>query len=252
MGYEVYYPRFKIPGARPSPDYEVPLLDAGTAQRVETPPSAKPGKQAPEAIKPQAEARPARVESIQPNTPSTAVEKSAESASVPTKPDSAAADDELRFSLQYFAINENLAIINEAPHQLRGKQNRESQLLLQAILAAILPAQEGLELAPVEFDWPIAEGLAAADPRRAASLALHGFINQRQEQDGFANLLVFAAQIHTLLLGERDGEVFGDQESADMTSKLTVTHSLQSMLVHPLLKRETWAHLQSLRSRLLA
>ena len=131
-----------------------------------------------------------------------------------------------------------------------GKQNRDSMNLLQAILDALLPDGEDLSLAAVEFAWPIAEGLAAADPRRAAALALQGFINQRQEQDQFSNLLIFSGQIHRLLLPQAADESYGDQVSEQLQSQLTVTHSLQSMLVHPLLKRETWAHLQPLRQRL--
>ncbi len=234
MGYDVYYPRYQIPGARPSPDYDFPASSqtddkapAHDLQResapqpetlVSTPGKSETGR---------------RVQSVKPEQP----------------PENQDADD-LRFSLQYFAINEVLAIINEAPHQLRGKQNRDSMNLLQAILDALLPDGEDLSLAAVEFAWPIAEGLAAADPRRAAALALQGFINQRQEQDQFSNLLIFSGQIHRLLLPQAADESYGDQVSEQLQSQLTVTHSLQSMLVHPLLKRETWAHLQPLRQRL--
>ena len=117
-------------------------------------------------------------------------------------------------------------------------------------MQALLPAQELPPLDPSPFNWPIAEGLSAADPKQAARLALQGFINQRCEQDGFTNLLVFTAQIQDLFWAKGKEESFGDQTQSALKCELTLTHSLQSMLVHPLLKREVWSHIQPLRKRL--
>lgn len=240
MGFEVYYPRYRLPGAKPSPTYEIPAVSPREKPEAQQKP---PQRQA--ALGKAAEPAKPSSEPLQPIS----TEKSEPKADRPGTTSQPA--EELRFSLQFFAINENLAILSEEPHQLHGKQSRDSMTLLRAIIKAILPADTGeIELSAVELDWPIAEGLAAPDPRRAATLAVQGFINQRQEQDRFANLLIFSGQIHQLLVAQQGAESYGDQESDKLKSRLTVTHSLQSMLVHPLLKRDTWAHLQSLKKRL--
>lgn len=256
MGYEVYYPRFKLPGAKPSPRYQLPAVEveveeaASTAVETTATPS---GRVIPDSAAPIKQPRPSPLPKPEPEK--IKPRGKPESAAPTVEPASASSDmseqqDELRFSLQYFAVNGSLAVINEAPHQLRGKQSRESMALLQAIVKALLPEQDIPGLDPLAFDWPIAEGLTASDPKRAASLALQGFINQRHAQDGFANLLVFAAQIQDLLDPAGQSDSLGDQTQTALKCQLTTTHSLQSMLVHPQLKREVWAHLQPLRQRL--
>lgn len=278
MGYEVYYPRFKLPGAKASPHYELPepetrspqagpakpepvsaretMATAATATNHQGRKATKARPQSPDLAGIGNRAESAASENAGQETENNAEQSPVVKSAKPAEGGAAntASGEELRFSLQFFAINSSLAVVNEIPHQLAGKENREGQLLLQAILAALLPGDDQPVLSPQMFDWPIAEGLSAPDPRRAASLALQGFINQRQEQDGFTNLLVFSAQVHELLVPDcksksADG-AYGDQQSENMNSQLTFTHSLQSMLVHPLLKRDAWAHMQALRQRL--
>ncbi len=157
--------------------------------------------------------------------------------------------DSLKFRLQYYAIGDQLAIINEEPFEILGKQGRESLVLLKAILHALKPGFDS-PLKSESFDWPIAEGLSAAEPERAARLALQGFINQRQSQERFSNLLVFTAQLGRLFNENSPDEPFGDVKGSAINCQLTLTHSLHSILACPLLKREVWAHLQPLLNRL--
>ena len=155
--------------------------------------------------------------------------------------------------LQYFAINRQLAVISETPHQLQAMPNRDSTDLLSAILRALLPAPMDGGIAPddrIGFDWPLAEGLRVDDPRRAAALALQGFINQRQQQDGFAELLLFSSRLPRILTGDDQAEATGERSIDGFQCRLVFTRDLHSMLAHPLLKREVWSHLQGLCSRL--
>ena len=159
---------------------------------------------------------------------------------------------ELRFSLQFYRVNAQLAVINEAPHEAGGRENQQATSLLANLLAALGFGQEGLAgLTADKFNWPIAEGLGAVgDSRHAAKLALNGFITQRHEQQGFSNLLLMTAQLADLMTFHSEQLDMGDQDLVDVPFKLTITHSLHAMLAHSDLKREAWQHSTALRERL--
>ncbi len=252
MGYQAYYPRFVLPGAKASPNYQLPeRVDPALPeqQSVTSEPTAK--------VQAVSQGRPAihipakRAKPTVLRESRQAVREGA--ASEVVQPDDVGpASDQLRFNLQYYRINSQLAVISETPHQLRGKQSRDSTGLLTAILRALVPnfGESDPELRGEAFNWPLAEGIGNDDPRRAAVLALQGFINQRQAQDGFANLLIFTTQLPQLLAGNDDEELAGDKQLDSLQCQVTFTHSLHSMLAHSILKRDCWLHLQALRKRL--
>ena len=159
---------------------------------------------------------------------------------------------ELRFSLQFYLVNAQLAVINEVPHEAGGRENQQATTLLANLLAALGFGQEELAgLTADSFNWPIAEGLGAvADSRHAAKLALDGFIAQRHEQQGFSNLLLLTAQLADLMAFNSEQPDMGDQDLVNVPFKLTITHSLHAMLAHSDLKREAWQHSTALRERL--
>lgn len=253
MGYQVYYPRFILPGAKPSPHYALPVDSVAEAAASETgKPEAKIAVAPAAAVTAARElTRPART-AQRPGKPATAKQPAASKPAVTGTP-AASPDQEvtevLRFNLQYFPINDSLAVINESPHQLGGRQGKEVQELLCAILRALsVPLPEN-GLQAEYFNWPLAEGLEVmGDGRRA----LQGFISQRQEQDRFQNLLVFTAQLADLLSPRSDNrdEHYGDHGAVAAGYQLCISHSLPAMIAHPQLKREVWAHLQALRGRL--
>ena len=158
----------------------------------------------------------------------------------------------LRFSVQFFRVNAQLAVINEAPHEAGGRENQQATSLLTNLLVALGLGQEELAgLTADRFNWPIAEGLGAmGDSRHAAKLALNGFITQRHEQQGFSNLLLLTAQLVDLMSDHSERPDMGDQKRVDAPYKFTITHSLHAMLAHSDLKREAWQHLATLRGRL--
>ena len=159
---------------------------------------------------------------------------------------------ELRFSLQFYRVNAQLAVINEAPREAGGRENQQATSLLANLLAALGFGQEELTgLTADRFNWPIAEGFGAVgDSRHAAKLALNGFITQRHEQQGFSNLLLMTAQLADLMTFNSEQPDMGDQDLVDVPFKLTITHSLHAMLAHSDLKREAWQHSTALRERL--
>lgn len=265
MGYQVYYPRFVLPGAKPSPRYELPdgdEIEAAAASPAVADSSASP-RQVPQSSSRNSELAKVREQFSEDSKQARPVRKPAKAPSVESRPTAEPATNltsnessaELRFSLQFYAINESLAVINESPHQVSGKQHKEVQELLSAILMALNVSLPANGLLAEQFNWPLAEGLdVMGDPRRAAGLALQGFVSQRQEQQRFQNLLVFTNQLPDLLTPDsmKNKESFGDLGEVEAGYQLTLSHSLSAMLAHPQLKREVWSHLQVLRNRLSA
>ncbi len=254
MGYQVYYPRAILPGAKPSPTYD--LGDTPVEKPVDSDPAKTARSIAKSDVADKQVLREAKIAKVSQSKKATTTPKSK-----PDAVDSPAtetnvepvqieqANDSLQFSLQYFAINDRLAVINEEPHQLRGKQQKDSLALLRAILQAVDPELD-IELKAEQFDWPLAEGLSDTEPEKAAQLALQGFINQRQSQEGFSNLIFFTAQLGGLLNPQGKDKPLGEVAESSLQCQLTITHSLHSMLVVPLLKKEVWSHLQPVRARL--
>lgn len=257
MGIQPYFPRVPVPGAKPSPPY---AIDVATASPVVARSSLE--KQSITAASPShhpaPRSRPAAIQSASLHT--TAISRESESvaqAPAPSAslPASLGADPGLRFCLNYYRISSTLAVIDEVPFERSHRVSDSVLILLRSILQALGVNCEESELKPEPFNWPLETSIdIQVDPALAAQQALLGYMAKRQQSDGFRHLLVFAAQLSTLLPADRQiqGEPVAsrDQAASPGHYSITVTHSLQSLLAHPILKRETWAHLQALRRRL--
>jgi hypothetical protein len=268
MGYQQYYSRFILPGAKASVIDMAELADFETAKTARSPRMA---------IGDQDKVKRRGVTSAQdgahvtksgiagattPSSPSAsraaelAVSNRQETRLAPDATAETSATDtnteSLRFNLQFYRINEQLAVVNEAPHQLRGKDNKDAVGLLKNILLALGVGQQSASSLQADgFQWPIAEGLdAGSDPKHAAKLALQGFISQRHEQFGFDNLLLLTAQLSPMMTAAGGKQTLGELKSQESAYTVTLSHSLQAMLAHPELKREAWMHMQALRSRI--
>ena len=274
MGVQVYFPRAVLSGAKPSPNYDfTPEQGLATEhRRIEQPGEVMGG---PAAGSVRARVDQELITSLAQSRKKSDSEERAESRkrSISQGPSISSvheADipdldtDGLRFTLHYIRINESLAVIDEVPHQLAKSGSTAAQKLLKSILAA-LGIDVGMTAFTFEsFSWPIKAGLIMRnDPAEEARKALSGFLQMRHETDRFRNLLVFAGQVDSLLVQEnakseiRDFEVKGFKTEAEKAAKedssayyMTVTNSLHSLLVHSMLKRETWQQLQALRQRL--
>jgi len=266
MGVEQYYSRYVLVGAKASviPAAAQDIYDPQGSQQLpaktrqaEPPRSeldAKPGSDAgkrhgaiaaEEETRHQRQVRPAEAETGRAETGRAEI-KRAETGKEQIP------GEALRFSVQFFRVNAQLAVINEAPHEAGGRENQQATSLLTNLLVALGLGQEELAgLTADRFNWPIAEGLGAmGDSRHAAKLALNGFIAQRHEQQGFSNLLLLTAQLVDVMSDHSGQPAMGDQKRVDAPYKFTITHSLHAMLAHSDLKREAWQHLATLRGRL--
>ena len=267
MGYEQYYSRYVLVGAKASviPAAARDIYDPEGSQQLPAktrqaePPRSeldvKPGSDAGKRhgaiaaeeveTRHQRQVRPAEAETGSAET------GSAETGRAETGKEQIPGES-LRFSVQFFRVNAQLAVINEAPHEAGGRENQQATSLLINLLVALGLGQEELAgLTADRFNWPIAEGLdAMGDSHYAAKLALNGFITQRHEQQGFSNLLLLTAQLVDVMSDHSERPDMGDQKRVDAPYKFTITHSLHAMLAHSDLKREAWQHLATLRGRL--
>ncbi len=254
MDVQPYFPRQVLVGALPSPVYEFPASDAVTHELSE--------ESAAVAIRTMAEAKVQGLDAIEElrsrSNPSrkaatvTAIRQGQQEA--PTGDSESSAGAEVAtgpiFNLRYYRITDELAVLDEIPPQGSAQLNKDSQKLMLAILRAVGPELSTQSLRAEEFSWPPQANYSKKhSPQVEAAKALTGFLQMRQETDGFTNLLVFAAQLEDVLLQTPKDNVTRDFDS-DKGYLITVTHSLASMLAVATLKRDVWQHLQPLRKRL--
>lgn len=256
MGIQPYFPRVPVPGAKQSPQYviEIPVTASSVAvSNTENlaPVALTPVTDLPKPRKAQGKANITKVPAT--DLPRTSLPET------PILPSTGSSEweDRLHFRVNYYRISSTLAVIDEVPFQQQTQEPDAVRLLLKAILQALGVNLETTGLQPDQFNWPLESGIKVkGDPALAAQQALLGYITMRQQRDGFEQLLVFSAQLSTLLLRDMAGQGTEldrfDQLAAGGHFHITVTHSLQSLLAHPILKRETWEHLQALRQRMVS
>lgn len=290
MGIDVFYPRAPVPGARPSPDYDLSMpafllrgaavagevdkagrktvqqsgekpgdqvVKSGTGPGIgEAPQQASRTRSAREALGLQDKASrkqpAAAAESLAGARQATATEQLTDSANV-----EAGTETTPRFRLQYRRINKQLAVLQEVPVHAQQQLTSQTTQLLNNILRALdVEPEEENQANPTGselFNWPLSSELPAeeATPRRA-SQALLGFIAMRRQRDDFRNLLVFTSQTGQIveLLPEAETATGGDYRIDKLDCWLTRVSSLQEMLSLPSIKREVWQDLQPLRARL--
>ena len=243
MGIDQYYPRRELPRAKPSPHFEFdaepeptsPLPAAATKLQAKAKASSRL-----QALKDE----PAPVEPV-PNIP--APPRRTSTRKIATESTAAA---KLSFVLDYYAINNVLAVLVDRPPQIAREQQQQAAELLQGILRAVLPVAPADLPRPENFSWPLLATMAGDRSEQSAARALHGFIRSKQERDGFANLVVFSEQLGPLLQQAQAAAADFPATFTGRELRLTLCHSLSSMLALPEMKRETWQGLQALRGRL--
>ena len=234
MGIQQYYPRSALAGAKASP--LAPSITVSTPSAALSVDSEEATPQSPPVSDEEALPEPE-------NEPGKEREQEAESGGEPQAG--------LRFELCYYKINAELAVIDEIPHHSGEKSHSHSLALLRAILLALGVDSKDCQFKPETFSWPLAAALEMkSEPALEARKALLGFIKKRQEIDLFRNLLIFAGQIDEILMHAEGGEEVRDHQFANCNYHVTITSSLRSRLAYPMLKRDTWHHLQPLRQRL--
>lgn len=268
MGIQTLYPRRRVAGARPSPAYDYPVQETAAADAkplTETQAQATAGSGVMTSLRsrltdlPGTEARrkPAlAAEQSRDRRADSAGKQQTRSAGTELQAAPGAEKDVadyLRFKVNYLQFGQQLAVLQEVPWQTGDQNNTETEILLRNILLALdLPVPEQLPRVEV-FNWPLSPDMPDAEATREhAAQALGGFIAMRRQRDGFANLLVFTAQLQALLTGADQSETSADFHWQKLNCHITSVTSLQAMLAVPALKKEVWQQLQPLRTRLQA
>jgi hypothetical protein len=250
MDIQPYFPRKVLPGAKPSPHYDIPVAPA----RVAKPEKAANVAQAKQGIRGAGLATIDELrstpESVRKATVTPILQQNKEVAERPDSKTVVEQESTLRFTLRYYRIDDRLVVLDEVPSQGSDQLGRESRKLVQAILKALGCSSAELSMQVEEFSWPVQSGYFMKNsPEVEAARAISGFLQMRQETDGFANLLIFAGQVEELFLQNAPDKTARDFESSK-GYHISVTHSLASMLAVPNLKRDVWQHLQPLRKRI--
>lgn len=257
MDIQTYFPRQILPGAKPSPDYDFPVISTAAAEPHESTPAGAVsasrgidktgGLEAIEELRSRAPVgRKASVTPIRKEIEAPQDDRATDAAAPAVDP-----RNNLSFTLRYYRISENLVVLDEVPPQGSRQLGEESLALLRGILKAV--GEDGSDLSAnfEEFSWPLQSGYSMKNsPEIEAAKALSGFLQMRHETDGFSNLLVFAGQLEAVLLG-KDANIDARDSESCRGYFVTVTHSLASMLSVPDLKRDVWQHLQALRKRMV-
>jgi hypothetical protein len=151
-------------------------------------------------------------------------------------------DAELRFSLQFYRVSEQLAVINEVPFLHSSRSEKEVTNLLQAILRAL--GQEITELPAVaRFNWPLSADDNASDRRASeAYQALTGFMRKRLGSSFYDVVVVFGNQCEVLFDSSGVGPLL--EESSN---RVIHTHSLDNIVQVPALKQSVWESIRVVR-----
>ena len=167
------------------------------------------------------------------------------------EPEAISHENELSFSINFYHINESLAVIDDFPIQQSATAKAQSLNLLINIVKALDIDVDLRELREEKLTWPLAEGLTSLkDEISAARMMMLGFIERKSEQKAFKNLLVFAGVIEGLLVSPEKIADNRDYLHHSNNFYVTVTHSLQSMLSLPELKKDVWNQVQPLKERI--
>ena len=259
MGIDVYYSRVILPAAKVSPNYEFAVEEETQSLATKKNESEKFPEIKRSAVTQTISNVPIRDKEAVPHSNIGYEDSNTQTAGELSEelPEGASPvvseDGTLRFAIKYYKITENLAVIEEYPLQQSVDLDKESLNLLRNILRALGIETEHVVFTPEYLSWPLVEGLSTeVDDIVAAKRVLQGFIAGRQKQDGFKNLLVFAGLIDDLLIGPDDAQNRRDYQVQGTEYSIIVTHSLQSMLSNPQLKKDVWRRLQALLTRIQA
>ena len=160
-------------------------------------------------------------------------------------------ETDLHFSLNFYFLNKRLAVLEEVVRDETAYNRKKSSDLMYNVLSALGIDLKGYSLEGENISWPVAKEFSMmGDQASAARQMLFGFIKRKSHQNEFANLLVFAETISGFYLRTEKGEIVRDYFNQEEKIHLTVTHTLQSMMDRPQLKKDVWQQLQPLRDRL--
>ena len=236
LGIDSYFPRVKLPHA-PSPEAcewpqawqaaaleTAPQAQSRAAAMPENPPPQKP-------VPPRQAAMPAR----QPAAPEQATEELRDAEARPE-----ATAEAVHLQALCIRVNGNLAIINVLPYLGQGQLGNAQRSLLHNLLAAAGIGTASLDIEAKSFRWPMGSGGHVDNTREAAAVALTAYLEQKQADWQFRQLLVMGELAIRQLFAESDVIMPGQ------AWQCFCTRSLDECLQQPGLKRELWPVLRQL------
>jgi len=158
----------------------------------------------------------------------------------------------VNFVFAYFAVNEDVAVVNELPWAGNAQVRGEHKALLAKILSAISIDCSPETLAPVVFRWPI-EGMPDDLEGQSARHMLEGFMARRLKIKPARFLLVLTEQSSQYMFPAN----FSQAASAEgfvahprLPCQVLVTRSLDAMMASRQVKSVVWNALQPLKQML--
>jgi len=246
MGIDVYYPRFSLPGAKPSAAYVTQLQaipEPAVMQRTDNVRRALAESLGASVPVPLAAAAPAQPSAV-------LIEPAVAQEAPASKREESEA---LRFVFAYIPVSEDLAVINELPWASANNLTPVSRKMLAAMLRALsLPCEER-DLNPMLFTWPLFNAPGFELGADSARHTLDGFLAKRLQLRPVRHLLVLAEQSTEYIFPThfdwqaQKGLLFAHPRH---DVQVLLTHSLSAMEAVPELKRSAWQDLQPLRAAL--
>jgi hypothetical protein len=238
LGIESYFPRMQLPGA---PESSLVILEDPAETIQETAPVS-------ESVPAKLILKAAPL-SGEPATPISAKEEHVDTPA-PATGVKHRAREEIRLQLLCIRAGSNLAILNALPHLGPGQLSARHKTLLTSLLAALGIPAEDMEVESKPFTWPMVTGLHVDNSARAAAIALLAYLQQKQSDWSFGRLLVMGenALQPVFITSEEDKDSSAGPSLDHGKWKFALTRSLDELLQHPELKKESWMRIRTLFS----
>jgi hypothetical protein len=260
MGITVYLPRYRLPGAAPSPVAVAQAHRSAQAEAqqqpqvlaqalpdlpelpLESPPESPPlhaYAAEPQALQDSHAEAPAflrRAPKIDIAVSAPAAREAAPIIPMPAARAVLATDETAtRFQALLFPATNALAVLTLLPALARQQLQERERQLLQNILRWLGVAEPSLR-GTRPFQWPLPNFPGGGLPLAGASL--RAFLDQAQREEKFTRVLIFGVLLQEAL------------EATAAPRERYATYSLQELVAVPALKRECWLTLEPLRQAL--
>jgi hypothetical protein len=239
MGIQSYFPRYILPAAKESEQFEWLYTETSEAGlKAEPTGQGAQGLQGEQrkTVKPEIPDFKPSLKSTSPADSAQTAEKAAETKTLETDKSvsSRAEAEEVRFQLAIIQVNDEILVLALLPYMHASNSlNATQKQLFHNIFNALYAKPVTLNLDIKPFRWPFSEAPHIEKDASAAKASLSAYLQQLQNRMSFNRLLVMGEKIENFLDFEKAYEI-------------TICRSLDEMLKMPQLKREVWQQLNKL------
>ncbi|MEX2365934.1 MAG: hypothetical protein WD601_04975 [Pseudohongiellaceae bacterium] len=236
MGITSWFPRYILPGAKPSVACRWP-------ESLQPEPGPKPESPSPAPAS-------AKIDTGQSRAHTDAIRNSLkeiksetrQAATVQGTAASAQPQAPIRFKLVMVRLNEAVCLINQLPHVGGDGLSAVHLRLLRNICHSLSLPLDGDLQEQSGFSWPLTEGMDLAHNTEAAREALHAFVDHKLSDKPCRALLIMGESLQSWLLAGQPGTL------ENYPGRILVTGSLDQMLRVPAAtKPDVWRQLRTLR-----